>query len=455
MKTIRIKNLRNIKDSGDLVLRPITIFVGANSSGKSTCLRTFPMLKQTLWEPKHGPILWYHEKGVDFGDFQSAVRCGHKEISLAFDVKIGFAYFSEFAENLTVNLEIVIASYSKMYDYLSEITLNYKDNQVNIKIEHSGRANVVINGTNVGILNFDLRRVSFFFPKCYSNNKPSESLMSLFKKIKGIRRIDDISDFLFASYEDFKGHFEEENEFVNLYNELILLGLPSMLEMIEINMKSELMGVSYIGPFREAPQRYYRHQNSTTEEMDQRGSNLPTILGEMSSKRLGEINVNLLRRFGFELAVKKRFGHVSIYINKNEVKTNLIDNGFGYSQILPILLALYLPIPSNRWNRSMESLLCIEQPELHLHPRMQYLLGKSIVDVVLDGKKGDVFEKMILLETHSRSIIDAIGESISNREIDRENVAVYLFGTNDERDVVEARFDSEGYLKNWPLGFLD
>ena len=48
MQSIEIKNLRSLKDTGRVELKPITLLVGANSSGKSTFLRTFPLLKQGL-----------------------------------------------------------------------------------------------------------------------------------------------------------------------------------------------------------------------------------------------------------------------------------------------------------------------------------------------------------------------------------------------------------------------
>ena len=48
MDSIRIQNLRSLKDSGRIEIRPLVLLVGANSSGKSTFLRTFPLLKQSL-----------------------------------------------------------------------------------------------------------------------------------------------------------------------------------------------------------------------------------------------------------------------------------------------------------------------------------------------------------------------------------------------------------------------
>ena len=71
MDKIRLINFRNIKDSGEIELKPLTILVGKNGSGKSSFLRLFPLLQQSFLSAKKGPLLWYRDKGVDFGDFST------------------------------------------------------------------------------------------------------------------------------------------------------------------------------------------------------------------------------------------------------------------------------------------------------------------------------------------------------------------------------------------------
>lgn len=80
MDKIRLINFRNIIDSGEIRLKPLTILVGTNGSGKSSFLRLFPLLQQSFLSAKKGPLLWYRDKGVDFGDFLTTVRKGCDEI---------------------------------------------------------------------------------------------------------------------------------------------------------------------------------------------------------------------------------------------------------------------------------------------------------------------------------------------------------------------------------------
>ncbi len=69
-----VKNLRCLTDTGIVLIKPITLLVGRNSSGKSTFLRAFPLLRQSVETPRQSPLLWYDPRYVDFGSFEDAVN---------------------------------------------------------------------------------------------------------------------------------------------------------------------------------------------------------------------------------------------------------------------------------------------------------------------------------------------------------------------------------------------
>ena len=69
---VRIKNLRSLADTGFIEIKPITLFLGANSSGKSTFLRSFPLFTQSVNKALRGPISWFDDSLVDFGDYDTA-----------------------------------------------------------------------------------------------------------------------------------------------------------------------------------------------------------------------------------------------------------------------------------------------------------------------------------------------------------------------------------------------
>lgn len=89
VNSFRVHNLRSIEDSGYIDLKPITILVGRNSSGKSTLARVFPLLRQSAEATKRGPILWWGRL-ADFGSFDNAVNRYAKEKTIGLAFKISF-----------------------------------------------------------------------------------------------------------------------------------------------------------------------------------------------------------------------------------------------------------------------------------------------------------------------------------------------------------------------------
>lgn len=72
MDNIRIKNYRCFADTGIVDIKPITVLIGANSSGKSSFLKFFGLIKQCVSEFARGFFLWL-EPLIDFKDFYNVV----------------------------------------------------------------------------------------------------------------------------------------------------------------------------------------------------------------------------------------------------------------------------------------------------------------------------------------------------------------------------------------------
>ena len=89
MKAIRLESFRCLVDTGFVTLRPLTMLVGRNSSGKSSFLRFLPLLRQSVNAPTTGPIQWYGEY-VDFGGFQETISdfSDTKRIRFHFKLKL-------------------------------------------------------------------------------------------------------------------------------------------------------------------------------------------------------------------------------------------------------------------------------------------------------------------------------------------------------------------------------
>lgn len=90
MTAIRLQSFRSLLDTGFVELRPLTVLVGENSSGKSSFLRFLPLLRQSVEARTTGPIQWYGEY-VDFGSFEEthSTFSGDDEIRLGFRMTLG------------------------------------------------------------------------------------------------------------------------------------------------------------------------------------------------------------------------------------------------------------------------------------------------------------------------------------------------------------------------------
>lgn len=469
MNNIRLQNFRSLKDTGVIELKPLTLLVGKNSSGKSSFLRFFPLIKQSLEESKHGPILWYKEKGVDFGDFETTVTKGEHVIVMSFQMLIRMYHYPEPRSKPSINVELFIKQETDSnYDYLHAAHISYGDVDIELTFSEgdTSKTDIIINGETMASAPAH-RKDNSLFPYINTDNEKIEGFDALTESMKkGNRYIyRTIDDFLFITFEEFNKKIKDDNYPYNkkqIFNKIIYANLFEVLRYIDVNLRFEYKDLVYIGPFRDAPQRYYRMQNLSANSIDMNGSNMAVYLKEMGG-RMDELNDILIKRFRFTIDVENHFGQISIYINKDGKRTNLIDNGFGYSQILPIILATFqMKQDVNAYRAGNYAItLCVEQPELHLHPKMQFDYGCLIADTIktieeLSNGKG---KHRIILETHSRSIIDAIGMSIAENIIDKQNVGVYLFEEHPEDASAScvrlAEFDNDGYLNNWPLGFLD
>ena len=118
-----------------------------------------------------------------------------------------------------------------------------------------------------------------------------------------------------------------------------------------------------------------------------------------------------------------------------------IHCGFGITQILPIVVAA-LSVTEG-------SLLLIENPEVHLHPAGQALMGQFMADVAHSGIQ-------VIVETHSDHFMDGVRIAVRDRQISPNEVAFHYFERGESKSVVTSpEVDENGRLSQWPTGFFD
>ncbi|HEA3193864.1 TPA: DUF3696 domain-containing protein, partial [Escherichia coli] len=135
---------------------------------------------------------------------------------------------------------------------------------------------------------------------------------------------------------------------------------------------------------------------------------------------------------------------------------NVSDMGFGYSQVLPIVTAIWLETERRATTVRKPITFIIEQPELHLHPSYQHNLASIFAKVVTKAKENNVDLK-IIFETHSQTMIEALGEYIEeNESLSQDDISILVFEKDDKQQTIvkKSYFDENGFLKNWPVGFF-
>jgi len=117
--------------------------------------------------------------------------------------------------------------------------------------------------------------------------------------------------------------------------------------------------------------------------------------------------------------------------------------GFGITYSLPIIVACL--------SASKDSVLLLENPEAHLHPRGQAALGLLLSLCAADGVQ-------IIVETHSDHLLNGIRLAAKRKNISSDNVAVHFFSRNVETGVSERQSPTlldNGRFDDWPKGFFD
>ena len=128
---------------------------------------------------------------------------------------------------------------------------------------------------------------------------------------------------------------------------------------------------------------------------------------------------------------------------RNEAVT-IADVGFGVSQLLPILV-LGLRAENS-------SLLLLEQPEIHLHPRLQANLADFLLTLADQGQR-------IIVETHSDHFINRLRRRIAEDPTDELRNKVNILFVRPPVDgrgatIDPLQVDQFGVIEIWPPGFL-
>ena len=396
---IRFKNYKAFKREQKLIIKPITILIGKNSSGKSAVARLPLLLGRSMSNSSNSPIELQFD-GLEFGgSFKDLVhnRIDHGNIS-----------FSLFFEDEGNKSEVGI-TVQNIADSPLQFISNYfiKSDEFNISL------NILIDD--------------------YSDSRISSQTYDVKGNIEGKFKV------------RFKGLLIED-----IFNEQgDLIKPPFELDTFNLKVKEVFSVLDYIGPFRTQPERDYIFKGSIPKTTGYGGELAPHILGIDSY-----LNKDLIVKVGdwykenlggWQLEIENvgtKFQIVLVSPDNPSVKVNLRDVGHGMSQVLPLI------VRSAIGELGMEGLMIIEQPELHLHPAAHGGLAELIVSAITEE------DSNWIIETHSELFILRIRRLIAEGKIAPSDVIIYLI-EDEERPgstLKEITIDEEGEVSDWPKG---
>ena len=416
---IRVKNFKSWADSGEVVLAPLTGFFGTNSSGKSSLLQLLLLLKQSIGSDD---VLFFGDASslVNLGSFGDVIHGHDTDASLALEYgcKPQEPVVTEVARQMpdgtTKEFPVSIRHFT------FNISVRGLTNSLSVESFRYGfnsREVPDIQWKDDRLSRIDLRGIDW---------RGKEQRRKL-----EIRDWPGSSIFNYYLFEPFTS--ASERQFSHVY---------------------------YLGPARITPQRRYHWEGTHPHDTGLWGDKTVDALlssrvlplkasdkedtvpiEEQISKWLHEME--FAHSFSLDLSPNGDGRDYEVRIKKDLVSpaVTLADMGYGLSQFLPVLvLCYYAPEGST---------LILEQPGIHLHPKVQSQLADLLIEVVTERNL------QVLVESHSEHLLNRLQRRIAEEQISVDKTSLYFCRNQGGVSACERlEIDEFGNIANWPENFF-
>lgn len=228
--------------------------------------------------------------------------------------------------------------------------------------------------------------------------------------------------------------------------------------------------IKYLGPLRDEPKAIYPLEVvGSIADVGLKGENTAAVYDVNKSSMVPFIEPcdcasgksDLLKQVSLAEAINKwlvylgvansintsdrgKFGHeLKIQTEGIDLQQDLTHVGVGVSQILPILV-LCLLSPKG-------SVIILEQPELHLHPKVQTRLADFFVGLNALGKQ-------CIIETHSEYFINRLRYLVaksSDNSVSEQTMIYFVEKEDGNSHYRPITINKYGVIEDWPKGFFD
>ena len=421
-------------------LRPITLLVGENSTGKTTFLGCYGALHRMLSARSIFHIL---NESLDFneipfamGSFRDIVRSRRGRSGRINEFKLGFgleARLGGLAYHLTATFceegsQPIVSSLRFQFSQESFLELQRSD---------AGTA-VQIPGAALQEIDFPFDQPEFLLHVLTDGDS---SLLRGYPNLEPVRKY--LLDLCLPSGAGKRRGSNRQRS---------ALTLPRFSELIPV------------APLRSKPKRTY---DPVRETASPEGEHIPMLMMRLDRTYKDHWNslhddlVEFGRGAGLFSDIKvKRHGKQMSDPFQLQVKVrsgphaNIMDVGYGISQSLPTLVDIMTPDePGRRRNCGDERTFLLQQPEVHLHPRGQAQLASLFIAAFKKRRH------RFLIETHSDYIVDRVRISVRQGLLKPEDVSILYFEPNGPSgnavDIHNMHLDEYGNLEGAPAGYRD
>lgn len=437
LKKLQIQNFKGWKDTASIRMAPISLFFGANSSGKSSIGQFLMMLKQTA-ESQDRKVVFYP------GSINSAVQLGSYQ-EMVYQRNLGNKIEFEYEWSLFPELKFKDALSGKNYQ-ASKIKFN-----ATIGTEDSDSRKIVVERIQY-LLSMDENRLLSITMEQTDAKKHKYQVESEEYSLK--RNPGRVwypgAPVRFYGFPDEVVAYYQNAEFV---------------QQLNLQHENLFKSIYYLGPLRTKTDRLYSWSGLTPASVGYSGENtIASILAssgrkislgyKKANKPLEQIVAESLKKMGLIEAFKinliseqRQDYEVKLKTKGSKDWVDLPDVGFGISQVLPVLVQCFYA-PAN-------SIIIMEQPEIHLHPNAQSALTDVMIDVINSRENGKDRNIQLIIETHSEHFLRRLQRRIAEDVVSQKKVSAYFANVSRTPAKLEPlQIDMFGSIQNWPENFF-
>jgi len=443
---MRWENFRSFADTGWVEVKPITVVIGSNNSGKTSLHAPLLLMKQTVESADPSTALVTAGELVDVGSFEDAVHCHRKEQAIGLSVQWDHALDPDRKQG------------ALGADRPGSVHWKF--------IGSDGPSTVVLGETTIGDIfgrplltrrrmksgNYSIAK----FPEKLSTAKKSPVERAMVQRIRDAQP----DGFLFSEDEieqagllararaQIAGSSGDNSEFYKLPASAALSMYRATVGYTRSAFEAFLNEIYYVGPIRERLRRFYEVSSARPQSVGTRGEDAPQLIYRWRHDlvRMDELD-RWLSRFGFnqDLKIVEHGDYAFSLLLKGAKSTpsmGFVDLGFGLSQILPLIV--------QGLNASAGDMVVAEQPEIHLNPALQATLADLFVQFANDGLWS-------YIETHSEHLLLRLRRLVAEGVISSDMIALYYVERVGQKSHVrQIPMYSDGSIApdTWPKEFF-